>query len=99
VPAITGVPDAMSDVLSLVRMRAEVVCANEYSAPHLAAEHLRTGTVRIGEITALVGYGSEAALTRAFKAQFNTTPAAFRRTGRTRPTSPRSSGEPRGAHR
>jgi hypothetical protein len=33
VPAITGVPDAMSDVLSLVRMRAEVVCANEYSAP------------------------------------------------------------------
>jgi Cupin len=33
VPAITGVPDAMSDVLSLVRMRAEIVCANEYSAP------------------------------------------------------------------
>ena len=32
-PAVTGVPDAMSDVLSLVRMRAEVVCANEYSAP------------------------------------------------------------------
>ena len=59
---------------------------------HLAAEHLRVGTVRIGEITALVGYGSEAALTRAFKAQFNTTPAAFRRMGGTQPTSPRSSG-------
>jgi AraC-like DNA-binding protein len=59
---------------------------------HLAAEHLRVGTVRIGEITALVGYGSEAALTRAFKAQFNTTPAAFRRIGGTQPTSPRSSG-------
>jgi AraC family transcriptional regulator, alkane utilization regulator len=58
---------------------------------HLAAEHLRAATVRIGEITAVVGYGSEAALTRAFKAELNTTPAAFRRTGRTQPTSPRSS--------
>jgi AraC-like DNA-binding protein len=47
----------------------------------LAAEHLRTGNTRIGEIAASVGYGSEAALTRAFKAQFETTPALFRRTG------------------
>jgi AraC-like DNA-binding protein len=45
----------------------------------LAADHLRTGAHRIGEIAHLVGYGSEAALTRAFKAQFGTTPAAFRR--------------------
>lgn len=45
----------------------------------LAADHLRAGTHRIGEIAPLVGYGSEAALTRAFKAQFGTTPAAFRR--------------------
>lgn len=30
---IADVPDAMSDVLSLVRMRCEFICANEYSAP------------------------------------------------------------------
>jgi AraC-like DNA-binding protein len=47
----------------------------------LAAEHLRAGTSGIGEIAALIGYGSEAALTRAFKAQFGTTPARFRREG------------------
>jgi AraC-like DNA-binding protein len=45
----------------------------------LAADHLRAGTERIGDIANLVGYGSEPALTRAFKAQFGTTPAAFRR--------------------
>jgi AraC-like DNA-binding protein len=44
-----------------------------------AADHLRAGAHRIGEIALLVGYGSEAALTRAFKTQFGTTPAAFRR--------------------
>ena len=33
VSAISGVPDAVSDVLSLVRMRGEFVCANEFSAP------------------------------------------------------------------
>lgn len=32
-PALGGLPDAMSDVLSLVRMRGQFVCANEYSAP------------------------------------------------------------------
>ena len=31
--AIKGIADAMSDVLSLVRMRSELVCANEYTAP------------------------------------------------------------------
>jgi AraC-like DNA-binding protein len=45
----------------------------------LAADHLRAGGAKIGEIATLVGYGSEAALTRAFKAQFGTTPGAFRR--------------------
>jgi AraC-like DNA-binding protein len=45
----------------------------------LAADRLRAGGGRIGEIASLVGYGSEAALTRAFKVQFGTTPAAFRR--------------------
>lgn len=45
----------------------------------LAADHLRAGEASIGEIAAHVGYGSEPALTRAFKARFNTTPAAFRR--------------------
>ncbi len=47
----------------------------------LAADHLRAGGATIGEIAALVGYGSEAALTRAFKAQFKITPSAFRRSG------------------
>src|SRR6266567_9499013 len=32
-PAISGLPDAMSDVLALVRMRGEFVCANDFSAP------------------------------------------------------------------
>jgi len=48
---------------------------------NLAADQLRAGAVRISQIAPRVGYGSEAALTRAFKAQFGTTPAAFRRTG------------------
>lgn len=46
---------------------------------NLAADHLRAGTDRIGEIASKVGYGSEAALIRAFKSQFGATPAAFRR--------------------
>lgn len=45
----------------------------------LAADQLRSGTLSIAEIAAAVGYASESALTRAFKAQFGTTPAAFRR--------------------
>lgn len=45
----------------------------------LAADQLRSGTLTISAIAQGVGYGSEAALTRAFKAQFGTTPAAFRR--------------------
>jgi AraC-like DNA-binding protein len=47
----------------------------------LAAQQLRAGTAAIGEIAQSVGYGSEAALTRAFKAQFGTTPARFRQAG------------------
>ena len=47
----------------------------------LAAHHLRAGKDKIGAIAARVGYGSEAALCRAFKAQFGVTPAAFRRNG------------------
>jgi AraC-like DNA-binding protein/mannose-6-phosphate isomerase-like protein (cupin superfamily) len=47
----------------------------------LAADQLRAGTARIGEIAATVGYGSEAALTRAFKLQFGKTPGEFRRNG------------------
>jgi len=45
----------------------------------LAADHLRAGDKSIAEIAELVGYGSESSLARAFKAQFQTTPAAFRR--------------------
>ncbi len=44
----------------------------------LAADHLRAGTAGIRQIAEMTGYGSEAALTRAFKAQFKTTPARFR---------------------
>lgn len=49
----------------------------------LAADHLRASGMRVGEIATLVGYGSEAALNRAFKSQFGATPAAFRRMGET----------------
>jgi AraC-like DNA-binding protein len=59
----------------------------------LAAQHLRAGTARIGEIVAFVGYGSETALTRAFKAQFGTSPARFRQDGL---VSQRGSGSPEG---
>lgn len=45
----------------------------------LAADYLRTGTCSIGEIAGIVGYGSEAALTRAFKARFGASPGTFRR--------------------
>ncbi len=48
----------------------------------LAADHLRAGTLKVNEIAAAVGYGSEAALNRAFKAQFGVTPGAFRRDGK-----------------
>lgn len=48
----------------------------------LAADHLRAGTLRVNEIAEMVGYGSEAALNRAFKAQFGMTPGAFRRNGK-----------------
>jgi AraC-like DNA-binding protein len=47
----------------------------------LAADHLLAGRSKISEIATLVGYGSEAALNRAFKVQFATTPAAFRKNG------------------
>jgi AraC-like DNA-binding protein len=47
----------------------------------LAADHLRGGSAKIGQIAAAVGYGSEAALTRAFKTRFGVTPGAFRQTG------------------
>ena len=55
---------------------------------NLAADQLRAGSARVGEIAQKVGYGSEAALTRAFKAQFGSTPAAFRRSAAT----PRTAG-------
>jgi AraC-like DNA-binding protein len=45
----------------------------------LAADHLRAGALTIRQIAEATGYGSEAALTRAFKSQFNTTPARFRK--------------------
>jgi AraC-like DNA-binding protein len=46
---------------------------------NLVADHLRARTASIAEIANLVGYGSEAALSRAFKAQFGVSPATFRR--------------------
>lgn len=44
----------------------------------LAANQLRSGRFTITEIALSVGYASESALTRAFKAQFGLTPAAYR---------------------
>lgn len=46
---------------------------------NLTADHLRAGGLKVMRIAELVGYGSEAALNRAFKQQFGTTPAAFRK--------------------
>lgn len=46
---------------------------------NLAADYLRTGAMKISDIAIAVGYSSEAALSRAFKLQFGTSPAAFRR--------------------
>jgi AraC-like DNA-binding protein len=48
----------------------------------LAADHLRAGLLSISRIAEVVGYGSEPALTRAFKSRFGETPAVFRRSGR-----------------
>ena len=45
----------------------------------LAADHLRAGAMTIGQIARDVGYASEPAFTRAFKARFATTPAIYRR--------------------
>jgi AraC-like DNA-binding protein len=44
-----------------------------------AADHLRVGAARISEIATLSGYGSEAALSSAFKQQFGVGPAQYRR--------------------
>ena len=45
---------------------------------NIAADHLRSGPMKISEIATAVGYSSEAALSRAFKNQFTISPAAFR---------------------
>ncbi|HMM65672.1 MAG TPA: AraC family transcriptional regulator [Dokdonella sp.] len=55
-----------------------------YMASHrmaLAAQHLRAGRQTIAELAIAVGYGSEAAFTRAFKREFDTTPSAWREAG------------------
>jgi AraC-like DNA-binding protein len=44
----------------------------------LAADYLRTGEMTIRQIAETTGYGSESALTRAFKVQHGITPAKFR---------------------
>ena len=46
---------------------------------NLAADYLRAGSMKISHIATAVGYSSEASLSRAFKLQFGTSPAAFRR--------------------
>jgi AraC-like DNA-binding protein len=44
----------------------------------LAADYLRAGEMTIRQIAETTGYGSESALTRAFKVQHGITPAKFR---------------------
>jgi AraC-like DNA-binding protein len=98
-PAHTWTVQALADLVGLSRSAfasrfAELVDQTplKYLAAwrlDLAADHLRAGTAKVSEIAALVGYGSEAALNRAFKAQFKTTPAAFRRTGLSHAASPK----------
>jgi len=45
----------------------------------LGAEMLQSSDDSIAEIAAAVGYGSEAAFNRAFKREFDSPPAQFRR--------------------
>jgi AraC-like DNA-binding protein len=49
----------------------------------LAAAHLATSSAGLSEIAELVGYGSEAALSRAFKRWVGVAPAEYRRSKRT----------------
>ena len=46
---------------------------------HLAAQQLREGHGSVAQIAFEVGYGSEAAFSRAFKRQFGTSPGIWRR--------------------
>jgi AraC-like DNA-binding protein len=46
---------------------------------HLAAQQLREGHGSVAQIAFEVGYGSEAAFSRAFKRQFGTSPGVWRR--------------------
>lgn len=46
---------------------------------HVAAQRLREGRGTVAQIGFAVGYESEAAFSRAFKRQFDTSPAAWRR--------------------
>ena len=45
----------------------------------LGAEMLQSSDDSVAEISAAVGYGSEAAFNRAFKREFDSPPAQFRR--------------------
>lgn len=46
-----------------------------------AAEHLRANERSIFEIASLCGYESPVSLTKAFRRQFGTSPARYRRSG------------------
>jgi len=46
---------------------------------HVAAQRLREGRSTVAQVGFAVGYESEAAFSRAFKRQFDTSPAAWRR--------------------
>jgi len=46
---------------------------------HLAADLLDGGKLSVGEVARRVGYGSDAAFTRAFRTQFGGTPTRFRK--------------------
>jgi len=46
---------------------------------HVAAQQLREGQGSVAQIAFEVGYGSEAAFSRAFKRQFGTSPGMWRR--------------------
>jgi len=46
---------------------------------HVAAQQLREGPANVAQVAFAVGYESEAAFSRAFKRQFGTSPAAYRK--------------------
>jgi AraC-like DNA-binding protein len=80
--------DALSDVLRVVRLSGGVFLEAEFTGPmqylalwrmHMAAQRLREGRGSVAQIGFEIGCAAEAAFSRAFKRQFGTSPATWRK--------------------